>query len=128
VIAADTNVIIRLLTGDEPRQAEQARRLFETETIFLPKTVLLEAEWVLRRLYGFDPLLVTKALDGLISLPNVRCEDEAAVRQALDWMRDGMDFANALHLASSRTVSRFATFDLRMIKTAAKAGLAVSEP
>jgi predicted nucleic-acid-binding protein len=128
VIAADTNVIIRLLTGDEPRQAEQARRLFETETIFLPKTVLLEAEWVLRRLYGFDPLLVTKALDGLISLPNVRCEDEAAVRQALDWMRDGMDFANALHLASSRTVSRFTTFDLRMIKTAAKAGLAVSEP
>ena len=47
VIAADTNVIIRLLTDDEPRQTEQARRLFETETIFLPKTVLLEAEWVL---------------------------------------------------------------------------------
>jgi len=134
VIAADTNVIIRLLTDDEPRQTEQSRRLFETETIFLPKTVLLEAEWVLRRLYRLDPLPVTKALDGLVSLPNVRCEDEAAVRQALDWKREGMDFADALHLASSRTTSRFATFDLsmikswRMIKTAVKSDLAVSEP
>ena len=134
MIAADTNVIIRLLTNDEPQQTEQCRRLFETETIFLPKTVLLEAEWVLRRLYRLDPLPVTKALDGLVSLANVRCEDEAAVRQALDWKREGMDFADALHLASSRTTSRFATFDLsmikswRMIKTAVKSDLAVSEP
>ncbi len=30
MIAADTNVIVRLLTGDEPEQTAQARRLFET--------------------------------------------------------------------------------------------------
>jgi predicted nucleic acid-binding protein len=39
-----------------------------------------------------------------------------------------MDFADALHLASSRTTSRFATFDQRIIETAAKLGLAVSTP
>jgi hypothetical protein len=38
------------LTGDDPGQA---RTLFEDETVFLSKTVLLESEWVLRRLYGF---------------------------------------------------------------------------
>ena len=54
MIAVDTNVIVRLLTGDEPRQSEQARLLFDRETIFLPKTVLLEAEWVLRRLYRLE--------------------------------------------------------------------------
>jgi predicted nucleic-acid-binding protein len=128
VIAADTNVVVRLLTDDEPRQTAQARRLFETETIFLPKTVLLEAEWVLRRLYRLDPLPVLRALSGLVSLPNVRCEDEPAVRQALEWKGDGMDFADALHLASSRTAARFATFDRDMIRTAAKTGLVVSEP
>jgi predicted nucleic-acid-binding protein len=128
VIAADTNVVVRLLTDDEPRQTAQARRLFEAETVFLAKTVILETEWVLRRLYRIDPLPVARALSGLVSLPNVRCEDEAAVRQALDWKRDGKDFADALHLASSRTAARFATFDQHMIKTAAKTGLAVSEP
>jgi predicted nucleic-acid-binding protein len=128
VIAADTNVIVRLLTADEPAQTERARRLFETETIFLPKTVLLETEWVLRRLYRLERLPVLRSLDGLISLPNVRCEDEPAVRQALNWTRDGMDFADALHLAASRSSERFVTFDLRLIKTAAVSGLAVSEP
>jgi predicted nucleic-acid-binding protein len=128
VIAADTNVVIRLLTDDDPVQTARVRQLFETETIFLPKTMLLEAAWVLRRLYDLEPWLVARALTKLISLPNVVCEDEAAVRQALLWQRDGMDLADALHLASSRTASRFATFDRHMIKAAEKSGLAVSEP
>jgi predicted nucleic-acid-binding protein len=128
VIAADTNVIVRLLTGDEPQQTAQARRLFETETIFLAKTVLLEAEWVLRRLYRLERLPVNRALEGLLSLANVRAEDEPLLRQALAWNRDGMDFADALHLASSRTATRFATFDLAMIKAATAVGQAVSEP
>jgi predicted nucleic-acid-binding protein len=128
VIAADTNVVIRLLTGDEPRQTAQVRRLFETETIFLAKTVLLEVEWVLRRLYRLERLAVNRALDGLLSLSNVRCEDEPLLRQALAWVRDGMDFADALHLASSRSVARFVTFDRAMIKAAMATGLTVSEP
>jgi predicted nucleic-acid-binding protein len=128
VIAVDTNVIVRLLTADDPSQTQQARRLFETEAVFLPKTVLMEAEWVLRRIYRLGPLQVTKALDSLISLPNVQCEDEAAVRRALNLKHDGMDFADALHFASTGMPSRFATFDQRMIRTAAKLGLAVSEP
>jgi predicted nucleic-acid-binding protein len=128
VIAADTNVIVCLLTGDEPRQTAQARRLFEAEAIFLPKTVLLEAEWVLRRLYRLERLAVNQALEALLSLPNVRGEDEPLLRQALAWNRDGMDFADALHLASSRTAERFATFDLGMIEAAAATGLAVSQP
>jgi predicted nucleic-acid-binding protein len=128
VIAVDTNVVIRLLTGDDPPQTLRVRRLFESEMVFLPKTVLLEAEWVLRRLYGLDPASVVKALERLVSLPNVRCEDETPIRQALNWSLDGMDFADALHLASSRTASRFATFDRHMIQTSARTGLVVGEP
>jgi predicted nucleic-acid-binding protein len=116
VIAADTNVIVRLLTGDEPRQTDRARRLFETETVFLPKTVLLETEWVLRRLYRLQRDAIMRGLEALISLPNVRCEDEPAVRQALAWGRAEMDFADSLHLAASRTAARFATFDRALIK------------
>ena len=128
MVAADTNVVVRLLTGDEPRQTAKVRRLFETETIFLAKTVLLESQWVLRRLYRLDRLAIAEALEALLSLPNVRCEDEPLLRQTLAWNRDGMDFADALHLASSGTSARFVTLDLGMIKAANAAGLAVSEP
>jgi len=130
VIAADTNVIVRLLTADEPRQTDKAHLLFATETVLLPKTVLLESEWVLRRLYRLDRSAIVRALDALISLPNVRCEDEPVVRQALAWSREGLDFADALHLAASRAAERFATFDRALIKTAGSSasGVVVFEP
>lgn len=109
---------------------EQARRLFDTETVFLPKTVLLEAEWVLRRLYRLDRLAVSRALNALMALPSVRCEDAAAVTLALAWSGDGLDFADALHVASSRTASRFVTFDQALIKAASSSAspMVVSGP
>jgi predicted nucleic-acid-binding protein len=128
VVAADTNVIIRLLTADEPRQTARVRRLFEAETIFLATTVLFETEWVLRRLYRFDRTTINSALAALLSLPNVRCEDEPLLRQALAWNLEGLDFADALHLVSSRRAIRFVTFDLGMIKAASVTGLAVHKP
>ena len=128
MIAADTNVVVRLLTGDDPEQAARARRLFETETVFLPKTVMLETEWVLRSLYRKNPGAIIDALEGLTALPNTRCEDEAAILQALAWNRQGLDFADALHLASSRVVSGFATFDKALIKQAAPMTQAPYEP
>jgi predicted nucleic-acid-binding protein len=128
VVAVDTNVVVRLLTADDTRQTERARLLFDTETIFLAKTVLLEAAWVLRNLYRLTPSPVIDVFEGLMGLQNVRCEDEAAVREALDMARQGMDIADAFHLASSRAASRFATFDQRMIQIADKIGRPVAEP
>ncbi len=128
MIAADTNVVVRLLVNDDPGQTARARRLFETETIYLPKTVLLETEWVLRRLYRLASQQIIRSIDLLISLPNVEAEDEPLLRQALAWNQNGMDFADALHLASSRRATRFATFDRALIKAAPPTGLPVSEP
>lgn len=130
VIVADTNVVVRVLTGADSAQAARARLLFETEMVFLPKSVMLETEWVLRRLYRKGKQEVAGALGNLAALPSVRCEDEAAVLQALAWSRQGLDFADALHLASSHTAVRFATFDRTLVRGAASAAvdLTVSEP
>ena len=40
----DTNVIVRYLTGDDPRQAAKARAVIGQGAIFVPRSVLLEAE------------------------------------------------------------------------------------
>jgi len=127
-IAVDTNVVIRLLTGDDPVQAARARTLFENEAVRLPKTVVLESEWVLRRLYGFGRGEVAAALTRLMGLPNVRCEDEAAVVAALEWATSGLDFADALRLASAASAQTFATFDLDLVERAATiaTGIAVT--
>ena len=52
--AVDTNVVVRLLTGDDPKQAAAARALFRSRQIWVAKTVLLETGWVLRSLYGYE--------------------------------------------------------------------------
>jgi predicted nucleic-acid-binding protein len=119
---------VRLLTADDPRQTEQARTLMAAEAILLPKTVLVETEWVLRRLYRQDSASIGRGLNALVSRPNLRCEDEPAVRQALAWHRAGMDFADALNLASSHAAERFVTFDRAFIEAARVTGLTVSEP
>ena len=130
VIAVDTNVVVRLLTGDDPVQLERARHLFETETIFLPKTVVLETEWVLRSLYGLSSRDIVRALSGLVALPQVRCEDAAAISAALELVRQHLDFADALHLVSSSAAQHFATFDRKLLRRAnlAATPIAVSAP
>jgi predicted nucleic-acid-binding protein len=129
MVAVDTNVLVRLLTGDEPAQTARARAIFEREAVLLAKTVILESEWVLRRLYHFDSDRIAEAFVALIGLPDLVCEDAGAVADAIRWMRKGMDFADALHLASARPAGRFATFDDKLAKRGAKiADISVVRP
>ena len=125
MIAVDTNVVVRLLTGDDLAQLERARALFETETIFLPKSVILETEWVLRTLYGKSSREIAHALAALVALPQVRCEDTAAISAALELLRHKLDFADALHLASSYAARRFATFDRALVRRAKVAATSI---
>ena len=48
MLAVDTNVVLRILLNDDTTQADIARRLVASHDIWVPLTVLLEAEWVLR--------------------------------------------------------------------------------
>jgi len=120
--AIDTNVLVRFLVKDDVKQARRARKLIESDTIFIPKTVLLETEWVLRYTYEFDRAAVNQALEKVCGLPQVVVEDAPAVTQALSWHADGFDFADALHLASSHRAQVFCSFDQSLVKKTGQAG------
>lgn len=116
--AVDTNVLVRLLTGDDADQTKRVAALFKKETVYIPKTVLLETEWVLRRLYRLNSVVIVSAFRKLSGLGNVEIEQPLVVTLALQWNEKGMDFADALHLASSQNSSKFATFDEQLKKSA----------
>jgi predicted nucleic-acid-binding protein len=120
MLAVDTNVVVRYLARDDAAQTARADRLLRSQRILLLKTVLLEAEWVLRYRYGFDRQAVVVGFRALAGLPDIHVEDAVAVASALDWFSAGMDFADALHLASSRAAEQFATFDRRLAAKALK--------
>ena len=108
MISVDTNIVVRLLTGDDPGQYQKARRLFEQETVFLPDTVILETAWVLRHTYGFDPSSVVNAFRSLLGLSNVRTEDPRRLDQAFGWIEQGLALP---------TPSIWLTVSLRMLYT-----------
>jgi predicted nucleic-acid-binding protein len=118
-IGLDTNVLARYYVQDDAdaatlRQRDAARRLIEGgQALAVAKTVLLEFEWVLRGHYALPPGDVAAALHHLLTLPQVRVEDRERVASALALMREGFDFADALHHASYRDCASMASFDDR---------------
>jgi predicted nucleic acid-binding protein len=120
MLAIDTNLIVRYVTGDHLQQSRKARALIDFEPVFVCKTVLLEVEWVLRSAFGFAPGEIAQALVDFAGLPNVNLEDAATVATALDWMAGGLDFADALHLAHAQGSDTFVTFDRDLAKKARK--------
>ncbi len=111
MIAIDTNIIIRLLTKDDVKQYAGSRKLFETEEIYIPDTVILETEWVLRYAYDFLHEDICTAFRKLFGLPNVKLANDFVAAQAIDWHQQGLDFADAFHLALSQNVPVLKTFD-----------------
>jgi predicted nucleic-acid-binding protein len=118
MLAIDTNLVVRYLIADEPRQSARARSLIDGQDVFVCTTVLLETEWVLRSVYGLAASDVSRALRAFAGLRGVRMEEPAAVTQALTWMDRGMDFADALHLSKAAGCDAFISFDRSFARVA----------
>ena len=116
--AIDTNIVVRLLTGDDVAQCQKARSIFESHNIFIPDTVILETECVLRFAYKFEPAAISAAFTKLLGLPNVRVSRPDFISKAIEWHRQGLDFADALHLVASQDAMQFLTFDAKLVRKA----------
>jgi predicted nucleic-acid-binding protein len=119
VIALDTNIVVRFLVDDDPVQADIASALVNhPEGIFIAKTTLLELEWVLRHVYQIDKKTLAAGLVSLLGLPNATVESVSQVAEAMKDFAKGMDFADALHLASTHGGMLTYTFDKKFAKLA----------
>jgi len=120
--AVDTNVVIRYLTLDDAEQSLIARAFVDGRQILVLSTVLVECEWVLRSVHRLSPSAIQTLLLEFAGLPTVTLEQPALAARALDWFAQGMDFADALHLAGAEECEAFATFDRKLVAAAKKAG------
>lgn len=122
--AVDTNVLVRYYLRDDPAQARLAEKILSAGDVFVPKTVVLELEWVLRSVAEQPANKVTDCLAHLIALPGITIEDHEQVEAALRYCREGVDFADALHHAASHACREMLTFDdRRYVRRAARLGL-----
>lgn len=120
--AIDTNIVIRLIVEDDPRQLKIVEALLKSHQLAIPHTVLLETEWVLRSFYRWSGARINQALTLLLDLENVSITEETCVRTALARHAAGADFADMMHLATSAYADRFVTFDASLQRHAAQSG------
>lgn len=128
MIAVDTNIVLRYLVNDDAEQARRARTLVSEFRVYLSKTVLLETAWVLKSGYKLPRDEVIALLQSFCGLEAVIVESASEVTAAFGWMAAGVDFADAMHLASGQAAESFASFDKDFIDAAETIGLVIHRP
>lgn len=114
----DTDVLIRLLTGDDPVKQAAATGLFERVeagelTLLAPDTVIADAVFVLssRRLYNLPRQEVQQLLTTLVRLPRFRVRNRRALLRALEiYGGSNLDFGDALIVAAMHEAGSEAVF------------------
>ena len=117
----DTNVLVRYLLDDTKNkpQSALAKKLIRAavragDTLYIPITVMLELEWVLRSNFKFGKVQVTATLSGLLACGELSFESESALEVALAlYIKGGADFADCTHIALAHVAgeSPLWTFD-----------------
>jgi len=119
VIGLDTNVIVRYLAQDEPRQAAAATRLIEGSLTaeargFVSIVTLAEVVWVMSSNYRAARKAVADIVEGLLTAPQLTIEQAEVVWRALRAFRDSKaDFSDAVIVELGRDAgcSKTVTFD-----------------
>jgi len=126
-VAVDANILVRLATGDHPGEHRAVLAALAAQPWRLFATVILEAEWVLRSVYGYTPAQFAAFVEWLQAHPQVELADAGVIRDAVAHHRAGLDFADALHIAQAQGMS-FLTLDRKLLRKAAKQGLKAQSP
>lgn len=123
MIGLDTNVLVRYVMQDDPRQSEKASRLIESLTPeapgFVPVVALIELVWVLTSCYDLTREQIAQALDGLVRAKEIVLERAEQVSQALrTFGASGADFADCLieRTAVAEGCAKTMTFDTGAMK------------
>lgn len=104
MIALDTNLLVRLIAGDDHAQERAVLRVLADPdgSFFVGDVTLAEVAWVLGDSYGFSREELAIALGSLVSRADLVFEDRVRVRRAVKHLADGGDFADLLILARAQ--------------------------
>jgi predicted nucleic-acid-binding protein len=121
MIALDTNILVRLITQDDPQQATLAERLIqqatdEGEACFVSNVVLCELEWVLESCYEATRSDLLTALQEIAAREIFAFEDSDALHWAINLYRKSkVEFSDALIGAKARSQGARTTYTFERV-------------
>lgn len=124
MIALDTNVLVRLLVQDDPKQSKAVRNLLdglsEDNPGFICREVMVELVWVLERAYKLTRAQIAPAIEGLLSSHELITEEAERVGEAVaHYTAGGAGFSDQMILAAARSSQSktLVTFDQALAKS-----------
>ena len=118
LLGADTNIVVRLIVEDDTAQVDRILALLSHHELFVPLTVMLEAEWVLRSRYRLSRMEIATAFAALCRLESIWVEEAGKLTWAIDQYRLSGDFGDFVHILSCDDCEGFATFDAALQRAA----------
>ena len=120
--ALDTNVLVRLLTQDDPSQFARSHRLLRSaahrgERLFISDIVIAELIWTLKSSYRFKRDALINSLHFLVNHSTFQLQSESALREAIQIFESAsLEFSDCLIFAVSRLqgCNFLVTFDKRL--------------
>jgi predicted nucleic-acid-binding protein len=124
VIGIDTNIIVRLLTRDDPVQFDAAVSLFKSssaeEPLFVNPMVILETIWVLERVYLVDRILARNQVAGLLDTVEIKVPETLRMDKWSQWFTSPhVDFSDVIiaDLNRANGCEKTMTFDRKAAKS-----------
>ncbi len=129
--AVDTNVLVRLIARDNPRQVEAAEA-FISKGAWVSHVVLVETTWVLESVYELNPELIAISIEMLLNHEHLTVQDASTVEAALETFRarPALGFSDCLVLQIARKTGHvpLGTFDKTLSKVDGVQRLSSSSP
>lgn len=102
MIGIDTNVIVRLIVGDDERQARAAERYLQEHAspdspCYVSNIALIETVWVLETAYGYGRTQVADALVMILEVDRFEFDSPVDVAEAVrDFRKGRAEFVDCL--------------------------------
>lgn len=122
MISLDTSILVRYVTKDHARLSPLALEIITNNTCFVSKAALMEMVFTLESVYCKGRDEIVTALRTIFGLTTVTVESQGVTAHAISWYARGMDFGDAMILASSAGTENVASFDRDFQRLASRIG------
>ena len=122
MISLDTSVLVRYVTKDHARLSPLALEIITNNACFVSKAALMEMVFTLESVYRKGRDEIVTALQTIFGLTTITVELQGVTAHAISWYAKGMDFGDAMILASSAGAENVASFDRDFQRLASRIG------
>ena len=122
MISLDTSILVRYVTKDHARLSPLALKIITNNECFVSKAALMEMVFTLESVYRKGRGDIATALRTIIGLTTITVESQGVTGRAISWYEEGMDWGDAMILASAVGTDKLASFDRDFQRLATRIG------